>query len=137
MIETISKKYQNSEHVNIVTNYLDAVTWLQTDRVLCNNLPSIDPSIYDNARFSWYGKNADGTESEDMVEVYQWFISSASEWDVEYLSNRFGLLFTYSDLLDCFVLCVTHYGTSWDYVYCEDNLKDATWGANRKAGELR
>ena len=23
------------------------------------------------------------------------------------------------DLLDCYILCVNHYGTSWDYVYCD------------------
>jgi hypothetical protein len=35
-----------------------------------------------------------------------------------------GLLFTYSDLLDCDVLCVDHWGTSWDYVLTGVKLFD-------------
>lgn len=35
---------------------------------------------------------------------------------LEYLEKTFGLLFTYSDLLDKYILCVDHFGTSWDYV---------------------
>lgn len=93
------------------TNYRVATQWCNNSYVMCNNLPEIDAAIYDNMRFPI--EDEDG----DMVEVYQWFISDCSEWDVKYLEDVFGLWFTYSDLLDCYVLCVTHWGTSWDYVY--------------------
>lgn len=53
---------------------------------------------------------------DDQVEIYQWYITDCSKWDMEYLRDTFGLLFTYSDMLDCYILCVTHFGTKWDYV---------------------
>lgn len=93
------------------TTYLKAVDWCHNHRVLCNNIAEKDPSVYDNARFSW----------DEDTEIYQWYLTDCSEWDVEYLEKRFGLLFTYSDLLDVYVLCVDHWGTSWDYVPCVDN----------------
>lgn len=91
------------------TNYRVATKWCNNSYIMCNNIPEVDNTIYDNLRF----------ELDDTIEIYQWFITDASESDVEYLEEHFGLLFTYSELLDCFILCVDHYGTSWDYVYCE------------------
>jgi hypothetical protein len=35
------------------------------------------------------------------------------------MKKTFDLKYTYSDMLDCYILCVTHWGTSWDYVECE------------------
>lgn len=91
------------------TNYRVAVHWLNNSYVMCNNIPEVDNTIYDNLRFE-----LDGT-----IVIYQWYITDASKSDVEYLEEHFGLLFTYSELLDCFILCVDHYGTSWNYVYCD------------------
>lgn len=107
------------------TNYRVATQWCNNSYVLCNNIPAIDETIYDNMRFSL--EDEDG----DYIEIYQWFISDCSESDVRYLEDAFGLLFTYSDLLDCYILCVPHYGTSWDYVYCETSNKYAA----RELGE--
>lgn len=107
------------------TNYRVAVKWCNNSYVMCNNIVEIDPTIWDNMRF--------GLEDEDgnCIEIYQWFISDASEDDVRYLESAFGLKFTYSELLDCFILCVDHYGTSWGYVYCETNNEYA----KRELGE--
>lgn len=105
-----------------ITNYKTAVNWLHNSFVLCNNIKDIDDSIYDNIRYP--SENEDG----EWVEIYQWFITDASREDVEWLEESFGLLFTYSDMLDCFVLCVPHWGTSWDYVPCEcynDDISDS------------
>lgn len=96
------------------TNYRVAVHWLNNSYVMCNNIAEIDDSIFDNMRFSFYDE-----ETNEYIEIYQWFVSDCSDSDVEYLEETFGLLFTYSDLLDCYILCVNHYGTSWDYVYCD------------------
>ena len=92
-------------------NYLEAVEWLGNHRVLCNNIPNIDETIFENANFDWYD------DDNDMeVEIFQWFITDCSQDDVVYLSDRFGLLFTYSNLLDCYILCVDHFGTPWKSV---------------------
>jgi hypothetical protein len=102
-----------------MTNYLVAVNWLGNSRVMCNNIPNIDPSIWDNARFDLYD------EEDNPIDIYQYFITDCDERDVKYLEDTFGLLFTYSDLLDAWILCVDHYGTSWDYVECETTNENA------------
>lgn len=129
------------------TNYSVAVNWRHNALVLCNNIPNIDDSVWDNfepvndlgyepeydedgneinpkcpecgAEMEQRGPNMVCSEcdyGDDQVEIYQWYITDCSKWDMEYLRDTFGLLFTYSDMLDCYILCVTHFGTGWDYV---------------------
>lgn len=113
------------------TNYYIATHWLHNSLILCNEIPNVDPSIWDNMRFSIYEEDEDGYENE--VEIYQYFLTNCSEDDVEYLEKHFGLHFTYSELLDLYVLCVTHWGTSWDYVYWEADFPQA----ERELGEKK
>lgn len=109
------------------TTYNIATHWLDGGLVLCNEIVEIDPSIFDNMRFDFYNEEQ-GTETE----IYQWFLTSWSESDVEYLEKTFpDLLFTYSDKLDCFVLCVDHYGTMWSSVECRV-ADDSDWGKYNK-----
>ena len=129
------------------TNYSVAVNWCHNALVLCNNIPNIDDSVWDNfepvndlgyepeydedgneinpkcpecgAEMEQRGPNMVCSEcdyGDDQVEIYQWYITDCSKWDMEYLRDTFGLLFTYSDMLDCYILRVTHFGTGWDYV---------------------
>ena len=129
------------------TNYRTAVEWLGNSYVLCNNITKVDQSVYDNARFSFfYYEDEDGNiyDNEDDApegvevwekeqEIYQWFITDCTESAVEFLEEHFGLLFTYSDSLDCYILCVSHWGTSWDYVMIDTDLENAA----RKEGERK
>ena len=98
-----------------ISNYYDAVHYFNNSFILCNNITEVDPSVYDNMMFPL--ENEEGYP----IDIYQWFLTDCSANDAEYLANRFGLLFTYSDLLDCFVLCVDHYGTMWKGVSVVDN----------------
>ena len=100
------------------TDYLTAAKWDNCALVLCNNLPEIDSSIYNNANFEW------DDEEGNQVIIYQWFITDLSEWSKEWQEKTFNLMYTYSDLLDCYILCVPHYGTAWDYVPCEVKSND-------------
>ena len=106
------------------TTYRIATKWLNNNYILCNNIPEIDESILENCRFNF--EDEDG----NTREIFQYFITDASESDVEWMEQNFPeLLFTYSDKLDCFVLCVDHCGTGWDYVATpvSDELVE-TWG---------
>lgn len=96
------------------TDYRTAAHWGNTQLIMCNNIPEIDPSVWDNMRFDYYDE-----ETGEYEEIFQWFITDLSEWAVEWQEKTFNLQYTYSDLLDCYILCVTHWGTSWDYVPCE------------------
>lgn len=107
-----------------ITSYATAYKWLRNDFVLCNNIVEIDPTIYENMRFALEEYDEDG-DVTTRHEIFQWFITDASESEVEFLERHFGLLFTYSELLDCFVLCVDHFGTMWRGVPCKTDLENA------------
>lgn len=96
------------------TDYRTAAHWGNTQLIMCNNIPEIDPSVWDNMRFDYYDE-----ETGEYEEIYQWFITDLSDWAVEWQEKTFDLQYTYSDLLEKYILCVTHWGTSWDYVPCE------------------
>lgn len=103
------------------TTYNVAVHYLHNNYILCNNITEVDPSVYDNMRFNFFD------EDDNPTEIYQWYLTSANKFDVEWLEESFGLLFTYSDLLDCYVLCVDHWGTAWSGVPCDcynDDIPD-------------
>lgn len=102
------------------TNYAVAVNWCNNNYIMQNNICEIDPSVYDNFRFE-----IENEETGEYTEIYQWFITDANEFDVNYLEETFGLLFTFSDLLEHYILCVPHYGTAWDYVYCDTTNENA------------
>ena len=112
----------NSNNVNsscdvkkkIAISYYDAVNWYGNHRILCNNIGEIDPSIYDNFRFPFYLDD----DYETHIEIFQYFLTNCNQIDVELLEDKFNLKFTYSEKLDCFVLCVDHFGTDWRGVPC-------------------
>ena len=80
--------------------------------VLCNNIANIDDSIFYNME----------NDNED-VEIYQYYLCNIGQWDKEQCLKA-GLILSYSDMLDCDVLCVNHFGTSWDYVLTDVKLFD-------------
>lgn len=59
--------------------------------------------------------NEKGAEThEQPVDIYQYYI--ISENDAERLSDYTNELVLYNDDLDLYLLCVCHYGTSWNSV---------------------
>ena len=70
-------------------SYKTAVHWCNNALIMCNNIGEIDPTIYDNMDYHRVFEN---------TEIFP------------------DLIFTYSEKLDVYVLCVDHWGTSWDYV---------------------
>ena len=121
------------------TNYQVATSWLNNALILCNDITEIDNSVYENQRFSnWInwetGEECDADdEKATEVDIYQWYLTDCTEDAVKFLEKHFGLLFTYSDLLDLYVLCVDHFGTGWEYVEVETDLENAA----RKLGEKK
>ena len=83
------------------------------DIVLCNNIVNIDENIFENVR---------GELGED-VEIFQYYLCNIGQWEAEQL-EKMGLITSYSDVLDCDVLLVDHFGTSWDYVLTDVKLFD-------------
>lgn len=83
------------------------------DLVLCNNITEIDSSVWDNMR-----------EIDEDLEIYQYYLCDLSRYEKDRL-EEFGILLSYSDMLGLDILCVEHYGTSWDYV-----MTDVEWTEN-------
>ena len=100
------------------TTYKTAIEWLDNNIIFLNNIINIDRSVLQNKHFS----------SEE--DIFQWFVTDCTEDDVEWLEKTFGLLFSYSELLNKYILCVNHVGTSWSYVSCEV-LSDSWWNDNK------
>lgn len=107
---------------SVYTTYSKAVDWCGNNIVLCNNVPDIDESVWDNFEGNYFEN--EGTEDERYREIYQWYITDCSQSDVEWLIKNFDLIFTYSEKLDCYILCVDHFGTGWGYVACEVKTKE-------------
>lgn len=102
--------------------------------ILCNNILQVDECIADNLECGdfydykdedgnyytreEYEADKDGKIFEDARDFYQYFIVSLAFSDVDYIRDHFGdeLTLLYSDKLDNYILCVDHWGTSWDYV---------------------
>lgn len=58
------------------------------------------------------------TDNEpELPEIFQYYITDLSDDDVEWRRKVFpDIVYHFSEKLDSWILCVTHYGTSWDYV---------------------
>ena len=106
------KEHKKASYKTIVERYIN-------DIVLCNNIVEVDESIYNNFI------NAYDEESDEIVDIYQYFLCNVDEDTIKLLSH-YGFIFSYSDLLECDVLCVDHLGTSWSYVLTSCPLFD-TW----------
>lgn len=86
------------------------------DIVLCNNIADVDPSIWDNMEYS-------EDDEEKDIDIFQYCLCDVGQYDKEFC-QKCGLIFSHSDMLKLDVLCVDHFGTSWDYVLTNCKLFD-------------
>ena len=56
-------------------------------------------------------------EEDSYIDIYQYYIISESGYRI--LSEYTNEIVYYNDELDIYIWCITHYGTSWDYVLTE------------------
>lgn len=119
----VNKENLNSEELRTGrVSYKRLVERYVGDIVLCNNITDVDDGIWDNVDESNL-IDEDGDEMNDL-EIYQYYLCNVGEWEKEQLKGT-GVILSYSDVLDCDVLMVQHFGTSWDYV-----LTDIEWTEN-------
>ena len=111
------------EKENNKISFRRLVERLFTDMVLCNNITKLFYTdingVYSEPQKE-IGEDYD-TENDEYIDVYQYFIVDFSSWTYDFmqkyqeqLGNEFILY--YIDELDMYILGVTHFGTSWDYV---------------------
>lgn len=110
----VNKNELNSEELKTgKVSYKRIVERFANDMVLCNNIVNIDETIWDNV--------ANGYEEMD---IYQYFLCNLGEYGKEKLIE-YDVIVSYSDMLECDVIMVDHWGTSWDYV-----MTDVKWTEN-------
>lgn len=102
------KRYNRASYRRVLTIYAG-------DMLLCNDIPNIDMSIWDNVNFPFYD------EEEGETDIYQWYLCSLTDYQRQALQDR-GILLSYSELLGLDVIAVDHWGTSWDYVLTDSEL---------------
>ena len=88
----------------IIERYIDNL-------VLCNKIGEIDEFIYDNM-------------SNYEEEIYQYFLCNLTDFERDTLLD-YGIILSYSNVLELNVLCVEHWGTSWDLV-----MTNVKWNTN-------
>ena len=110
------KKFLNEEELKSgCVSYGRIVKTYINDLILCNNIAEIDESIWNNFINAY--------EEVDM-DIYQYCLCELNNYIKDKLAD-YGFILTHSDLLGLDVLCVTHCGTSWDYV-----MTDVEWTTN-------
>lgn len=132
-----SEKMGSYEREQGWASYRTIVEYFIGDIVLCNNIVEVDQSVYDNLIIEekYYNENDEEITEEEYYnddnaycdtsapEIYQYYICNLSDHDKKQCEKA-GLILSYSDMLDCDVLCVNHWGTSWDYVLTNVKLFD-------------
>lgn len=91
----------------VIERYIDNL-------VLCNKIEEIDELVWE------YMQNID-FDSDEEINIYQYYLCNLTEFEKETLLD-YGIILSYSNVLDLDVLCVDHLGTSWDYV-----MTDIKW----------
>lgn len=132
-----SEKMGNYEKESGYASYRTVVERFVGDIVLCNNIAEIDQSVYDNLTIEekYYNENNEEITEEEyynddkaycnrsVPEIYQYYLCNVSDYEKKQCEKA-GLILSYSNMLDCDVLCVDHFGTSWGYVLTNVKLFD-------------
>lgn len=93
-------------------SFSTAANWLGK-YILFNKAPELD--IWLLSEVSVEGEDDEGESI--YREFFQFYMTDLSDDDVEWMNKNFpDLIYAYSEELDKWILCVDHYGTSWDYV---------------------
>lgn len=106
-------KMGNYEKERGYASYRTVINMYISDAVFCNEIAKLDDSIFYNVNENYC----------EETEIYQYYLCNLSEYEQEQLTNC-GIILSYSDMLDCDVLMVEHFGTSWDYVLTDVKLFD-------------
>lgn len=109
--ELVKNPYEELPGVSVRCCY-SQIFYNDTQRLLCNNIVEADPTLWEALENgNWYD------EEDYPTEVFQWYLIDSGTADR--LKEHTDELIAYSQLLDLYVLGVTHFGTSWDYVGTE------------------
>jgi transcriptional regulator with XRE-family HTH domain len=82
--------------------------------ILCNNIVNIDNSILENIETNKNIKD---------IEIFQYYLLDITSNTADYFKRKYkDLIFSYSEILDVYVLCVDFLGIRWEDVEIEANF---------------
>jgi len=111
--ETMEYADRNDVDIPTYCSFRTAVRWGDASLVILNKITEIDPDFDPYIDFYESEDN-----DEESPEFYQYYITDLSDDSAEWSKKVFpDLTLVFSELLDAWILCVSHYGTSWDYLY--------------------
>ena len=122
----VNKKDLNEEELKTGRiSYQRAIERFVGNIVLCNNIANIDYDIFSNIiNDNYYDEDNEEYENNEYYQYYLYYLCNLNDWEKNRLKET-DVIISYSDVLDCDVLMVDHYGTSWDYV-----MTDIEWTDN-------
>lgn len=125
------KRTGKASYRTIVDRFFDSM-------LLCNNILEVDPELLYNIEMGdvryyvdnegnyrtreEYENDTTGNIYEEYEDIYQYFLTDINYYGVEYLKELAednednSIILAYSEKLELYVLLVTHFGTSWDYI---------------------
>lgn len=113
--------YMDSSYIN----YMTLFNFLFTDSILCNNIINVDSEFFYNEEIK-----EEEDDDDEYMEFYQYYLVNVDAWRLEkykeYLQEKnkeSNISLFYSNVLDCYVVGVSHFGTSWSCV-CTDVVID-------------
>ena len=82
--------------------------------ILCNNIVDIDEELNMELCAQAYDE-----EYEEYDEIYQFYLTNDPD-----LFKKLGYPTALSKILDVYVVGITHWGTSWDYVLTDIDIEE-------------
>lgn len=133
MKEKVVKMYVNMENLNGYEREQNKISYAKLIKKICNNniwLFNQAPKL-SNYDFDFVVNSDYDEETDETIDVYQYYLIDIDDYMLEKLQELKieNVIIAWSETLEEYVLMVTHFGTSWDYVLTDieptDNYDEA------------
>ena len=105
-------KYNDEEKKYLKISWANFIRFYNIDLILCNEIAEKFPLEFENIP-------ENETDEAEFLEIFQYYLFN--ERDLSLIKELNAPVF-YCAELDLYILGVTHFGTSWDYVLTDVNL---------------
>lgn len=121
----VENPLEELQGVKVSCNY-SQIFYPDSNMLLCNDIREVDETIWDNIEsgelLEYFDADGNPCEEEDAEEtteneIFQFYLIDRGT--AQRLMRSTNEVVMYSDMLNLYVLGVTHLGTAWDYVGTE------------------
>lgn len=106
--DKISGGIDNSELIEEIEKQIEELEEMELDETIEKQLEELEEQIEELRE-----------EEENTPDIFQFYIVD----DIRFLEMNNEIIY-YCENLDLYIWCVTHYGTSWDYVLTDIKISD-------------